>query len=81
MAGANSNILVTDLDFNSIKTNLKTFLQSQNKIEVLENGKVPDNNNGPKPYPTTELEEEGSDFTTVTSRRFKQMFNFKGVRS
>lgn len=54
---------------------LPTFLQSQNKIEVLENGKVPDNNNGPKPYPTTELEQEGSDFTTVTSRRFKQMFN------
>jgi len=29
MAGANSNIQIADLDFNSIKTNLKTFLQSQ----------------------------------------------------
>jgi len=29
MAGANSNIQVTDLDFNSIKNNLRTFLQSQ----------------------------------------------------
>ncbi len=53
---------------------LPTFLQSQNKIELTENGKVTDTN-GPKPYPTTELEEEGSDFTTVTNRRFKQMFN------
>ena len=33
MAGANSNIQVTDLDFNSIKTNLKTFLQSQSALE------------------------------------------------
>tara|TARA_R110000868_G_scaffold70313_2_gene206652 strand:- start:2185 stop:4251 length:2067 start_codon:yes stop_codon:yes gene_type:complete len=29
MAGANSNIQIADLDFNKIKTNLKTFLQSQ----------------------------------------------------
>jgi hypothetical protein len=33
MAGANSNIQVTDLDFNNIKTNLKTFLQSQNILQ------------------------------------------------
>jgi len=53
---------------------LPTFLQSQNKIELTENGVVT-STAGPKPYPTTELEEEGTDFTTVTSRRFKQMFN------
>ena len=33
MAGANSNIQVTDLDFNSIKNNLKTFLQSQTVLQ------------------------------------------------
>jgi hypothetical protein len=33
MAGANSNIQITDLDFNSIKTNLKTFLQSQTVLQ------------------------------------------------
>jgi hypothetical protein len=33
MAGANSNIQVTDLDFNSIKNNLRTFLQSQNVLQ------------------------------------------------
>ena len=33
MAGANSNIQVTDLDFNNIKTNLKTFLQSQDVLK------------------------------------------------
>ena len=29
MAAANSNVQITDLDFNNIKTNLKQFLQSQ----------------------------------------------------
>lgn len=33
MAGANSNIQVTDLDFNNIKNNLKTFLQSQETLK------------------------------------------------
>lgn len=33
MAGANSNIQVTDLDFNTIKNNLKTFLQSQSVLQ------------------------------------------------
>lgn len=33
MAGANSNIQMTDLDFNTIKTNLKTFLQSQDTLK------------------------------------------------
>jgi len=33
MAGANSNIQMTDLDFNTIKTNLKTFLQSQDVLK------------------------------------------------
>ena len=33
MAGANSNIQVTDLDFNNIKSNFKTFLQSQNVLQ------------------------------------------------
>lgn len=33
MAGANSNIQVADLDFNTIKTNLKTFLQSQDTLK------------------------------------------------
>lgn len=33
MAGANSNIQVTDLDFNNIKNNLKTFLQSQDTLK------------------------------------------------
>jgi len=32
MAGANSNIQMTDLDFNNIKTNLRTYLQSQNTL-------------------------------------------------
>lgn len=33
MAGANSNIQITDLDFDTIKTNLKTFLQSQDTLK------------------------------------------------
>jgi hypothetical protein len=33
MAGANSNIQITDLDFNDIKTNLKNFLKSQNALK------------------------------------------------
>ena len=33
MAGANSNIQITDLDFNNIKTNLKKFLQSQDVLK------------------------------------------------
>lgn len=33
MAGANSNIQITDLDFNTIKTNLKRYLQSQNTLK------------------------------------------------
>ena len=33
MAGANSNIQVTDLDFNTIKNNLKTYLQSQDTLK------------------------------------------------
>jgi hypothetical protein len=33
MAGANSNIQMTDLDFNNIKNNLKTFLQSQDILK------------------------------------------------
>ena len=33
MAGANSNIQITELDFNNIKNNLKTFLQSQNVLK------------------------------------------------
>jgi hypothetical protein len=33
MAGANSNIQIADLDFNKIKTNLKTFLQSQATLQ------------------------------------------------
>lgn len=33
MAGQNSNIQVTDLDFNTIKTNLKRFLQSQDTLK------------------------------------------------
>lgn len=33
MAGANSNIQITELDFNSIKTNLRTFLQSQDVLK------------------------------------------------
>ena len=32
MAGSNSNIQLTDLDFNTIKTNLKTFLKSQETL-------------------------------------------------
>ena len=32
MAGANTNVQMTDLDFNSIKNNLKTFLQSQDTL-------------------------------------------------
>jgi hypothetical protein len=33
MAGANSNIQIADLDFTSIKNNLKTFLQSQDVLK------------------------------------------------
>ena len=33
MAGANSNIQITELDFNNIKNNLKTFLQSQDVLK------------------------------------------------
>jgi len=33
MATANSNIQISDLDFDAIKTNLKTFLRSQNKFK------------------------------------------------
>lgn len=33
MAGANSNIQITDLDFNKIKKNLQTFLQSQTVLQ------------------------------------------------
>jgi hypothetical protein len=33
MAGANSNIQLTELDFNNIKNNLKTFLQSQDVLK------------------------------------------------
>ena len=33
MAGANSNIQITDLDFNNIKTNFKNFLQSQDTLK------------------------------------------------
>lgn len=33
MAGENSNIQITDLDFNTIKTNLRRFLQSQNELK------------------------------------------------
>jgi hypothetical protein len=33
MAGANSNIQMTDLDFNTIKTNLRTYLQSQDTLK------------------------------------------------
>jgi hypothetical protein len=33
MAGANSQIQMTDLDFNTIKNNLKTFLQSQDTLK------------------------------------------------
>lgn len=33
MAGANSNIQMTDLDFNTIKNNLKTFLKSQDTLK------------------------------------------------
>lgn len=33
MAGENSNIQITDLDFNLIKTNLKRFLQSQDELK------------------------------------------------
>ena len=33
MAGANSNIQITELDFNNIKNNLKTFLQSQDILK------------------------------------------------
>lgn len=33
MAGENSNIQITDLDFNLIKTNLKRYLQSQNELK------------------------------------------------
>lgn len=33
MAGANSNIQFTDLDFNRIKTNLRQFLQSQDTLK------------------------------------------------
>ena len=33
MAGANSNIQMTDLDFNNIKNNLKTYLQAQDTLK------------------------------------------------
>lgn len=33
MAGANSNIQMTDLDFNTIKTNLKQYLKSQDTLK------------------------------------------------
>ena len=33
MAGANSNIQMTELDFNQIKNNLKTYLQSQDTLK------------------------------------------------
>jgi len=33
MASANSNVQITDLDFDSIKNNLKTFLRSQEKFK------------------------------------------------
>jgi hypothetical protein len=33
MAGANSNIQITDLDFDTIKNNLKTFLKSQDTLK------------------------------------------------
>ena len=33
MAGANSNIQMTDLDFNAIKNSLKTYLQSQDVLK------------------------------------------------
>jgi hypothetical protein len=33
MAGLNSNIQITDLDFNNIKNNLKTFLKSQDTLK------------------------------------------------
>lgn len=33
MAGANSNIQMTDLDFNTIKNNLKTYLQAQDVLK------------------------------------------------
>jgi len=33
MAGANSNIQITDLDFSTIKNNLKTYLQSQDTLK------------------------------------------------
>jgi len=33
MAGANSNIQLTDLDFDTIKNNLKTYLQSQDTLK------------------------------------------------
>ena len=33
MAGANSNIKITDLDFTTIKNNLKTYLQSQDTLK------------------------------------------------
>ena len=33
MAGANSNIQLAGLDFNSIKNNLKTYLQSQDTFK------------------------------------------------
>jgi len=33
MAGANSNTQITELDFNNIKNNLKTFLQSQDVLK------------------------------------------------
>jgi len=33
MAGANSNIQLTELDFDAIKNNLKTYLQSQDVLK------------------------------------------------
>ena len=33
MAGANTNVQITDLDFDTIKNNLKTFLKSQDTLK------------------------------------------------
>lgn len=55
---------------------LPTFLQSQHKTQIQDPvTKLTTDTNGPKPYQTTELNQEGEDFATVRDRRFKQMFN------
>lgn len=55
---------------------LPTFLQTQHKTQIVDSStKLTTDTNGPKPYQTTELEEEGDDFLIVKNRRFKQMFN------